>query len=83
MRTVNNLLSLWLFLSKIDIAALKKILAEELAKDFPCISIIPNKLNIKIYSLINIIDIAMIFVIFKAKLSSKSVLRFDKNCKKI
>lgn len=80
---INNLLSLYLFLSKIDILILKKIFVKELAKNVFCISIIPNKLNIKIYFLINIIDIAKIFAIFKVKLSLKLVLRFDKKCKKI
>lgn len=80
---INNLLSSKLFLSKIDIPILKKIFIKELTKNFPCISIISNKLNIKVYFSINVIDITMIFAIFKIKLSSKSVLKFDKKCKKI
>lgn len=83
MRIINNLLSSWIFLSKIDILILKKIFLKELAKNFPCISITSNKLNIKVYFLINFTDIAMIFAISKIKLSSKSVLKFDKKCKKI
>lgn len=43
MRIVKNPLSSQLLLSKIDMTALKKTLAEELAKDPPCISTMPNK----------------------------------------
>lgn len=69
--TIDNLLSLRLFWSKIDILALKKALIEELAKDPPRTSIMPNEWGIKVYSLINVIDIAMILAISKAKLSPK------------
>ena len=55
MRTVDNPLSSQLLLSKIDIPALKKTLAEELAKDPSCTSTTPNELDIKVYSLINAI----------------------------
>ena len=83
MRTVDNLLSSQLFLSKMNISALKKMLVEELAKNPPCISTTPNELDIKVYFLINAIDIAMTLIIPKAKLSPKSVPRFDQECKKI
>lgn len=83
MRTVNNLLSLQLLVSKINIPTLKKTLAEELTKDLSCTSTTASKLDIKIYSLINVIDIAMTFAIPKARLSPKLVPRFDKECKKI
>lgn len=83
MHTINNSLSLQLLLSKIDISALKKMLVEELAKDPPYISTMPNELDIKIHSLIDAIDTAMTLAIPKARLSSKSIPRFDKECKKI
>lgn len=66
-----------------DILALKKTLWKKLIKDLFYISIIPNKLNTKVYSLINAINIAMTLVIFKARLSLKSELIFDKEYKKI
>ena len=66
-----------------DIPALKKALIEELAKDPPCISTTPNELDIKVYSLINAIDIAMTLAIPKARLSPKSVPGFDEECKEI
>ena len=83
MRTVNVPLSLWLLLSKIDIPAIKKTIVEELAKDLPCTSTTPNKLDIKVHSLINAIDITMTFAIHKARLLPKSVPGFDENCKEI
>lgn len=43
----------------------------------------PNKLNIKVYSLINVIDLVMTLAILKTKLFSKSVPGFDKECKEI
>ena len=54
-----------------NIFVLKKMLIEKLAKDLSYISLMPIKLNIKVYFLINIIDIIINFTIFKAKLSSK------------
>lgn len=65
------------------ILTLKKMLIQDLAKNFFCISTILNKLYIKIYFVISAIDITITFVIFKAKLSLKSVLKFDEECKKI
>lgn len=59
------------------------MLIQDLAKNFFCISMISNKLYIKIYFVISAIDTIMTFVIFKAKLSLKLVLKFDKECKKI
>lgn len=83
MYTINNLLSSQLFLSKIDISILKKTLTKKLAKDPPYTFTMPNKLDIKVHSLINTINIAIILTISKARLSLKSVSRFDKECKKI
>ena len=83
MRVVDNPFSSRLFLSKIDIPALKKTLVEELAKNSPCTSTTPNKLDSKVHSLINAIDIAMTLAIPKARLSPKSVPRFDEECKEI
>lgn len=51
---------------------------KKLAKDLFCIFRIPNKLDIKLYFLINAIDTTMILIISKARLSSKLVSRFDK-----
>lgn len=59
------------------------MLTKKLAKDPPYAFTMPNKLDIKIHSLISAIDTAMTLAIFKAKLSSKSVPRFDEECKKI
>ena len=66
-----------------DITALKKALIEELTKDLSCTSITPNELDIKVYFLINAIDIAIILAISKARLCPKSVPGFDEECKKI
>ena len=66
-----------------DIPALKKALIEELAKDPPYTSTTPNELDIKFYSLINAIDIAMTLAIPRARLSLNSVPGFDEECKKI
>lgn len=66
-----------------DISALKKTLAKELAKDLPCTSIIRNKLDIKMYSLIHGIDTVITLAIPKAKLSPKSISKFDKECEEI
>lgn len=66
-----------------NILTLKKRFIKELAKDPPCISIMPDELDIKIYSLISAINIAMTLAILKAKLSLKSVPEYDKECKKI
>lgn len=59
------------------------MLIQDLAKNFSCISTISNKLYIKIYFVISAIDITMTFIIFKAKLSLKSILKFDEESKKI
>lgn len=83
MRTIDNPLSSRLLLSKMDIPALKKTLAKELAKDPPYTFITSNKLDIKVNSLINTIDIAMTFAIPTTRLSSKSVSRFDEEFKEI
>lgn len=83
MRIVDNPFSSRLFLSKIDIPALKKTLVEELAKNSPCTSKTPNKLDSKVHSLINAIDIAMTLAIPSARLSPKSVPRSDEECKEI
>lgn len=83
MHTIDNLLSSQLVLSKMDILILKKTLAKKLAKDSSCTFITPNKLDIKIHSLINTINIAITLAIFKTRLSSKLVSRFDKKYKKI
>lgn len=40
-------------------------------------------MNTKVNSLINTINIIIMLAIFKAKLFSISILRFDKKCKKI
>ena len=56
---------------------------EELAKDSPSSSTIPNELDIKVHSLINAINMAMAPAILKARLSPKSVPRFDEECKKM
>lgn len=83
MYIIDNLLNSQLFLSKIDILALKKMLAKKLVKYFPCIFKTLNKLDIKIHFLINAIDRIMTLAIYKAKLSPKYISRFDKECKKI
>lgn len=83
MYTIDNLLNSQYLLSKIDISVLNKMPTKELAKDPLCTSIISNKLDMKAHSLINAIDIAMSLAIPKAKLSSKSVLGFDEECKKM
>lgn len=83
MRTIDNQLSLWLLLSKIDIPAFQKTLIEELAKDLLCTFITPNELHIKVYSLISAIDTTMILAIPKTRLSPKSVPEFDKECKEM
>ena len=69
MYIVNNLSSSQLLLSKINILVLKKILREELAKDSSRTSTTPKKLDIKVHSLINAINMAIILAIHKAKLS--------------
>ena len=66
-----------------NILALKKTLAKELAKDPSCTSTTPNELDSKVHSLINIIDIAMTLAIPKARLFPKSVPGFDEECKEI
>ncbi len=66
-----------------DILVLTKMLTEELAKDPPCTSITPDELDIKVHSLVSVINTAMILAIPKAKLSSKSVSGFDEGCKEI
>lgn len=43
----------------------------------------PNELDIKIYLLINIINTVVTPTISKTKLFLKSILGFDKKCKKI
>ena len=83
MRTVDNPLSSRFLLSKIDILALKKTLTEELANDPSYTSIMPNKLDFKFHSLINVINIAMTLAIPKARLSPKSVPGFDEECKEM
>lgn len=83
MRTINNLLNLQLLLNKMDISVPKKTLIEELAKDPSHTFITPNKLDIKNHFLIKAIDIAISFAILKAKLSPKSVPRFDEEYKEL
>ena len=83
MRTINNPLSSWLLLSKIDIPVLKKTLSEKLAKDSPSSSRTSNRLNIKVHFRINAIDMAMTLAILKARLSPKSIPGFDEECKKM
>lgn len=43
----------------------------------------PNKLDTKVYSSINAIDIVLTFAIPQARLSPKSVSGSDKKCKEI
>lgn len=64
MHTINNLLSSPLFLSKMDIPALKKRF-KKIAEDFLYIFIIPNKPNTKINFSINNINIAIILAILR------------------
>ena len=82
-RTIDNLLSLRFFLSKMDIPTLTKTLTERLAKNLLCTSTTLDELEIKICSLISDIDIAMTVAILKAKLSPKSVPGFYEECKEI
>lgn len=56
---------------------------KKLAKNPPHIFIMLNELEIKVYSLINAINIIMIFTILKTKLFPRSVTEFDKMYKKI
>ncbi len=83
MRTIENQLSSQLLLIKIDIPALTKMLTGELAKDSPCTSTTPDKLDIKVHSLMSDLDTAMTLVILQARLSPKSVSGFDVECKEI
>lgn len=66
-----------------DIPTLKKMLTENLAKDFASTSTLRNKLDIRVYFLINVIDIAMTLAILKARLSPKSIPKFDEKYKKM
>lgn len=77
------MLSSYLFLSIINIPILKKTLIKKLAEDLLHMSITPNKQDIKVNFLINAIDIAITLIISKAKLFSKLISRFDKECKKL
>lgn len=79
--TVDESFSSSLPLNKIDVPKLKKTLLEELSKDPSRCSQIANKLNAPVYSLIDIIETVIAKAIPKAKLSPKSVLGFDKECK--
>ena len=83
MRTIDNPLGSRLLLSKMDILALIKTLTEERAKDPSCISTTPDKLDVKVHSLISVIDIAKTLAIPKVRLSPKSVPGFHQECKQI
>ncbi len=81
--TIDNQLSLRLFLSKTDISGLTKMLTQEPAKNRLCTSTTPDELDIKVYSLINAIDTSITLAIPKAMLSLKSVPGFNGECKEI
>lgn len=76
------MLNLQFFLTKRDILVFKKMLAKTLAKSFFYLFTISNELDIQIFSYINIINKAMTFIFFKAKLFLKSVSKFDKGVKR-
>lgn len=83
MHAIDNPLNLRLFLSKLKLSTFKKTFIKKLAKDLPCTSITPNKLNIKVYFLISTINMVITLAILKANLFPKLVLRFDKEYKEI
>ncbi len=81
LQTVDSPLRSRLLLSKIDVPNLKKELLEKLIKDPPHHDLTPNKLDAQVYFLIGEIEIAIALVIPKARLSPKSVSKFDEKCK--
>ena len=82
LQTIDSPLNSRLFFSKIDVIKLKKALLEELIKDSPCHSQTANKLDTQICPLIGAIETAIALAIPKVRLSPKSVLQFDEQCKK-
>ena len=59
------------------------MLKEKLAKNPPSPCTMPEQLDTQANSLISAINITMDFTISKANISLKSILGFDKKCKKV
>lgn len=83
MLTIDNPLIPQFLLSKIDIPLIKRTLKEELAKNPPSPCTTAEQLDAQVNSLIGTINTAMNLAIPKAKVSPKSVLRFDEKCKEV
>ena len=83
MQIIDNSLISQFLPSKIDIPLIKRKLKEELAKNHPNLCITVEQLDAQVDFFISVIYIAMDLTIPKAKVSPKSVSKFDEKCKEV